>query len=225
MRVRVAAIVCASLLLLAPSASFAQSQWGPSVGFMLGKFDSNDLSPVDKLVEEITGYDSTFRGRSWDLCAARGRADSGQLRICYTQIKLDDGSGLSDEFSDGVTDDGAVKGFKVDKTFRIGPSRWPVAPAVSLHGGLGKVSGDAVFTVFNGSFNASGTFVRTSVRAQERHKLQEYYSMLGEDWTLIGGGSIGVTAALGNRATVNFGIWGVELPGAYVGQVQVTFWP
>lgn len=221
--VRIAICVCVSLLAAAPS--FAQSSWGPSVGFLLGKFDSNDLKPIDNFVEEITGYDSSFKGKSWDLCVARGAANSSQLRFCYTQVKLDDGSGLSDEVSDGVTEDGAVKGFKVNQVWRIGPKAWPVAPAVSVHGGLGKVSGDAVFTVYNGSFNSSGTFVRTSVRATERHKLQEYYSLIGEDWTLIGGGSIGLTAALGDRATVHFGIWGVELPGAYKGQLQFTIWP
>src|SRR5688572_9696925 len=102
--VRVAVVVCASLLMAVPA--FAQSSWGPSAGFLLGKFNSNDLKPIDNLVEEITGYEAAFKGKSWDLCIARGAANSSQLRICYTQIRLDDGSGLSDEVSDGFTEDG-----------------------------------------------------------------------------------------------------------------------
>ena len=224
---RLACVVCAVLLVASPSAAFAQSQWGLSTGFLLGTFDSDDVEALDKFLEQVTGYEAKFEGKSWDICAARGRAFGGSTRICYTRIKLDDGSGLRDEdgFEEGVTEDGAVKGFKVDRLFRIGPSSWPVAPAVTLHGGLGKVSGDAVFTVYNGFFTPGGTFVRTGIQAQERRKLSEYYGLIGEDWTVIGGGSIGLTAAFGDRFSVNLGIWGVELPGAYRGQLQLMYWP
>jgi hypothetical protein len=216
-------VVCVSFVLTAPSAARAQGRtWGPSVGVLLGTFDSQDLSSLNTYAQKITGYDVvSLTGRSWDVCAARGGSRRSQLRLCYTEVHFADGSELSNTLSSGVTQSGKVRGFKIDREFRIGPHSWPIAPLVSIHGGLGKVSGDAVFTIYN----PTSTGDRGPVRDQETHQLSEYLGVIGPDWTFIGGGSVGLTASAGKHVTVNVGIWGVELPGAYKGQLQLTYWP
>lgn len=201
------------------------SQWGPSAGMMLGTFNSNELTSVKNLVKTLTDYDSSFTGRSWDLCAARGRSGASYVRLCYTQLKLEDGGGLFDELGEGVTRGVLIKGFKADRMWRLGPASWPVAPALTLHGGLGKVSGTVFFNEFMLTFDPrTGRSQRQLVSSSER-PAGEFLGFVGNDWTVIGGASVGATATLGSHATVSVGVYGLEFPGIYKGQVQFVYWP
>jgi hypothetical protein len=216
------------IALAVPSLAFAQddSQWGPSFGIMLGTFDSNELTKLDDVVEELTGFDTQLTGKSWDLCAARGRSGHSALRLCYTQVRVDDGGGFSDELLDALTRDVRIKGFKVDRMFRLGPSRWPVAPMATLHGGLGKLSGTVAATEYQFNFNpTTGQFVRGPVAEQRQDPIADYWPVFGNNWTFLGGFSLGATADLGSHATVNVGVYGMEFPGMYKGMVQFTYWP
>ena len=224
-------LITAFVIVLIPSTAHAQggSQWGPSFGILLGKFNSDDLGVVDDFVEEAVGYETQLKGRSWDLCAARGGIGRSMTRICYTQLRVDDGGGFEDEpFFETLTRDVLIKGFKVERIFRVGPARWPVAPMVNLHGGLGKISGAVAFTGYNvvpDSTQPTG-FRRTTVALQEQQPVTEYWPKFSDDWTFLLGAGIGVGADLGQHATVNFGVYGMEFPGVHkVGLLQVTFWP
>lgn len=219
----------ALIVVMTPSAGQAQSQWGPSFGFLPGKFNSDDLSAVDGFVEQATGYATQLKGRSWDLCAARGNSGQSMTRICYTQLRIDDGGGFSEgEFFEAGTQDVAIKGFKVERIFRIGPSRWPIAPMVNLHGGLGKISGTVAYTGYNvvPDSTAPSGLRRTGIALQEEQPVTEYWPKFREDWTFLLGAGVGVSSDIGRHATVNFGIYGMEFPGVYkAGLLQVTYWP
>ena len=202
------------------------SQWAPSAGVMLGTLSSSDFRSLDTLVESMTGYNSELKGRSWDLCAAHGHSAGGHVRLCYTQVRLDDDSGLFDEFSDARLENVVIKGFKAERMFRFGPRSWPVAPTFSLHGGLGKVTGNVMFTEYDPVFDRrTGEAHRGAPMASERHAAAEYLGFIGKDWTIIGGASIGATATLGPHLTATVGIYGLEMPGIYKGQVQFVYWP
>jgi hypothetical protein len=220
-------VMTAAVLLGAASAASAQgSQWAPSFGFLVGAFNSSDLTTLRDVVENISGYDAVLTGRSWDLCGARGRASGSYTRVCYTQLRIDDGSGLFDEFSDGVAQNVRVKGFKAEHVWRIGRRSWPVAPTVSLHGGLGKVSGKVVFTHYDFAFNQqTQQFSKGAPISTETQPAAEYLAFIKDEWTLIGGGSIGATATLANHLTMTVGVYGMEFPGVYKGQVQFVYWP
>ena len=219
---------------LVPSTARAQddSQWGPSVGFLFREFDSNDLTKLDDFVETLTDADTQITGRSWDVCAARGRSGHSMTRLCFTQVRFDDGSGFSDPlFFDATTEEVSIKGFKAERTWRFGPSRWPVAPMLTLHGGLGKISGTVTYTEYDVIFDEA-TFEprRGSVRLQEQRPITDpelaLWPTFGDNWTFLLGMGVGVTADLGRHTTVNFGIYGMEFPGVHkAGLLQVTFWP
>jgi len=216
------------LCLLAAGQARAQTsdQWAPSAGAMVGSLNSNDFTPFGRLIEAKSGYKSALTGRSWDVCAAHGRSAAGHIRICYTQVRVDDGSQLSDEFTDGTTEAVVVKGFKVERMWRFGPRKWPVAPAVSYHWGMGKVSGAVRLTEYDTVFDPRTFDVhRGRPMSTERQPAGDILAMVGKNWTLITGASVGATATLGPHMTVNVGVYGIELPGAYKGQVQFVYWP
>lgn len=220
------AFAVAVLCLLSRSASAQdQSQWAPSAGFMLGALNSNDLASVDRLVELMTGYKADLTGRSWDLCAAKGRAGSGHIRLCYAQVRLENGSALSDDFSEGRTESVVIKGFKAERVCRFGPRSWLVAPALGVHYGFGKVSGQILVTEYDFNFDSRAGQVRRVARPSERRPAGEFLGLGGKDWAVIGGASIGATATLGKHLTANVGVYGLEMPGVYKGQVQFVYWP
>ena len=219
-----------AVFILALVPSTAHAQWGPSFGMLMGKFDSNDLSFVDKFVEQATGYDTEVKGRFWDICAAHGGTGSSVTRFCYTRVPIENHSGFHEFDFDAYTQDVAVKGFKVEHIWRLAPSRWPVSPTVNLHGGLGKITGNVDFTAYSVTPDSSSPsgFTRDgdTVLYQERRPVTEFWPKFGNDWTFLMGAGIGVSADISQKATVNFGIYGMEFPGVYkAGLLQVTFWP
>lgn len=231
----VVVVLVVAVFLATPVTANAQqgendSQWAPSVGFMIGELDSTSPGFMNTLMEEVTGYENVaLKGRSWDVCAARGRSGHSYLRICYAQIIVKDGSTLSDDYEDAVTNGISVKGFRVERLWRLGPGSWRVAPVISLNGGLGKISGMVRLTEYSIKILSVGpngaVLARTGVKSQTNEPAGNYLNLIGDDWTLIGGASVGLTADIGSHLTVTAGVYGLEFPGTYKGLLQVVYWP
>lgn len=217
------------VMFFATSASAQQkddSQWALSMGFMIGELDSTSPDFMNTAMEELTGYENvSLKGRSWDVCAARGRSGHSYLRVCYAQIAIKDGSTLSDVYEDVLTSGISMKGFRVERLWRLGPSSWRVAPAISLNGGLGKISGEMHVTEYNIKYSSAG-MIRGDVRSQNDRPASVYLKLFGDDWTVIGGIDVGLTADINSHLTLTAKVYGLELPvGSYKGFLQVTYWP
>jgi len=195
-----------------------KSQWAPTANFLIGKFDTRQTSPV---LEAIFGFESELSGRSWDLGAVRGRPGHSYIRIAYTEVRLDDGSRAFEDFENNVTKDAKVKGVKFEKVWRLGPSRWPVAPMFSLHGGAGKISGLVHWTAEN-QF-CSPFAPRSQCFFEEDLPARRIFGDL--NWLPLGGLSIGATADILDYVTITVSVYGIEFPGTYKGSVQLVYWP
>jgi len=239
MRKSFVAVVVAlvAVIFLATSANAQQSpkdqndsQWAPSVGVMIGQFDSTSPDFMNTVLEEVTGYENVaLKGRSFDVCAARGRSGHSYFRICYSRIAIRDGSTLSDDYEDVVTSGVSVKGPRVEYLWRLGPDSWRIAPVFALNGGVGKVSGKMHVTEYYVRYSTVGmnyTITRTSVRLQSDRPASVYLKLFGEDWTVIGGANVGFTADINSHLTLTVGVYGLEIQqGSYKGLFQVTYWP
>lgn len=182
-----------------------KNQWAPTVNFLVGRFNTDQTS---NFLGELFGSDLDLRGRSWDIGAARGRPSNSYTRITYSQVLLDDGSSVSDGDGSYVASGVKWKGFKIEKVSRLGPVRWPVAPMLSVHGGLGKIS---------------GTVTRTSRTRVTQASPKELFD--GLEWLPIAGLGVGATATILDYATVTVSFYGMEFPGTYKGSLQITYWP
>lgn len=197
-----------------------RSQWAPSVTFMTGKLDSQDLSD---LFSEIFGYEVDFTGRSWDIGATRGRPGHSYLRLSYVQLRIDDGSRAFDYNTDYYTNSVQIKGFKAERLWRLGPSKWVVAPMFALHGGIGKIGGTVTkirklyyFDPFDGT-------TEILLLPPEERTASEAFG--DRNWLPILGAGVGLTASIADRATITVSVYGLEFPGTYKGQVQFVYWP
>ena len=146
LRLMVAMVVgLAALCAASPVAAQSKedSQWAPTAGGTLGKLDSG---PLSTFMEKI-GLELDMTGRTFDVGAARGRPGHSMIRITFTQIRIKDGSSANDGFYRFVTDNVAIRGLKVERQFRFGPTKWPVAPMLTVHGGGATASPSRHLTV------------------------------------------------------------------------------
>ena len=186
----------------------SQSQWAPSAGIMLTEFRAG---PLDSVIENATGYQPDVRGRSWDVGIARGRPGHSYFRIGYAEINFGSESLFLKGNARYFLDDVKVRGVRVERVFRLGPSRWPVAPMLSLHGGVGQLSGEVrkiILTAPN--------------QAVQRGNVKD---LLDTRWFPIAGAGVGFSADIASRLTLTVSVGGIELPGYYFGRIQLVFWP
>ena len=106
-----------------------------------------------------------------------------------------------------------VWGGGVERIFRLGNKDWKVRPMVSLHAGVGRVSGQALR--YTGPIGGSATSIET-VGADQ---------LFGSKFLALAGGGVGFTVDLGDKWTYTVDVAGVEYPGVYYGRVQLTYWP
>ncbi|OGE87982.1 MAG: hypothetical protein A3J07_02160 [Candidatus Doudnabacteria bacterium RIFCSPLOWO2_02_FULL_49_13] len=205
------AALCAASPVAAQSKE--DSQWAPTAGGTLGKLDSG---PLSTFMEKI-GLELDMTGRTFDVGAARGRPGHSMIRITFTQIRIKDGSSANDGFYRFVTDNVAIRGLKVERQFRFGPTKWPVAPMLTVHGGVGKVSGSvAKFQPAPGTRRYDGPPISSE-------SVVEIFE--GHSWLPIFGLGVGATASPSRHLTVTVAAYGLDTLGAYKGLVQVVYWP
>lgn len=190
----------------APESGAERSQWAPTASFLLGEFDTGPL--VAELVEETFDFDDfEFTGRSWDIGVARGRPGHSYFRICYTEVRVQEGSFAVEGDLLTTTRDVRVRGAKIERVWYVGRASWPVAPMVSLHGGVGKVSGEVVETISGDA------------------QVKDASEILDTEWWPIFGAGIGLTGRINDYVTITGSVAGIEFPGVYYGAVQVIVWP
>lgn len=222
-RLIVAGFVFAFAVPSAAQENKPKSQWAPTVNLGIGRFNTDRTGSV---LGDIFGFNEVdIRGRSWDIGATRGQPGHSRIRLAYTELRFEDGSSVSNPpFEANITRGTKIKGFKAEKVWRFGPSRWPVAPILSLHGGIGKISGNIDRTFkdpYCDDLRKFGYICRPDLVTKESAK--EVFG--GLEWLPVGGLGFGATADIGDYLTVDIKVYGLEFPGTYAGSVQLTYWP
>lgn len=223
MKMRWVVGVCA-IWLVCPQLAMGQaqddSQWAPSASFMVGKFDTGQLS---SLSAELTGYELDLTGRSWDIGAARGRAGHSYLRITFAQLRIDNGSEAFDSDTRYVTNSMSIKGLRIERLFRFGPARWIAAPVLTVAGGIGKISGSVTKYGTRSVFNPQTRRFDLVPLPPEQKDASEIFD--GRTWLPMFGLGVGATASPTPHLTITVGVYGLEFPGTYKGLLQVVYWP
>jgi len=190
-------------------------QWGPTASAMVGNFSS---VPVNGIVSRLADRDvCDIQGRAFDVGVAFGKPKSSFWRLTFAGKLVEDRSStryLCENCGTEVTT--VAKGMRVwgvrgERVFRI--TDWPVQPMVTVHGGVGRVTGRAYR--YQGPMGRPPTSVE-EVGARE---------LFGSDWFPLVGAGVGVMGDLGRHLTWGVTAVGVEYPGIYYGQVSLTYWP
>ncbi|MFH0890471.1 MAG: hypothetical protein V1856_00375 [Candidatus Liptonbacteria bacterium] len=198
-----------------------RSQWALSASFLLGRFDTN---LTNSMLKFMTGFETDLRGRSWDIGAARGRPDNSYFRISYAEVRLANGSSVFDSWETNIIRGVRFRGVKAERVIRLGRSRWPVAPMISVHGGAGKISGRIEQSRKSASFICADgrCWTDENIKTTERPAKE---LLGGWEWLPIAGFALGATTTIKERYAVTVFVWGMEFPGTFAGGVQFVYWP
>lgn len=205
-----------------PSQTFFQTpvqikdKWGLTTSSLLGKFSS---SPINGLVSRLTDRDiCSVDGRAFDVGIARSRSGSSFWRLTFTGNIIEDKSYTRYFCSDCNTHitnaarEMRIWGGKIERIQRIGFGGQVIRPMITLHVGLGGVTGTSIRTIQR----SDGLLKEEEVGARE---------LFSSNLFPIVGAGVGFAGDIGERFTYGVTIVGVQYPGVYYGGVMLTYWP